>query len=400
MLRTWFPWTILLAAFCGSFAVAQTSAISYQKLHLSDKFLCEGAYYADFNRDGNPDVVSGPYWYAGPDFEERHEVRPAEEFDPKNYSDNFLTFADDFNGDGWADILYVPWPGKDASWYENPAGKEQAWRAHPALKNVGNESPVWGDVNGDGRPDLVFNIDGYLGYGTWDPTQPEQEWVFHPVSTKGSYQRYTHGTGIGDINGDGRVDILESACWWEQPANPETGNPWIQHPYKFAEAAAQILVYDVDGDGLNDVISAWHCHQYGLVWHQQQRNNSGEISFQQHEILSPQPDLDSAALRISQLHAFQLIDMNGDGQKDILTGKRFWAHGPEGDVEPNAPAVIFWFELQRDGPQGVRFIPHQIDDDSGVGTQVAATDLNTDRTPDVIVGNKKGTFVFLSRAGQ
>jgi hypothetical protein len=89
--------------------------------------------------------------------------------------------------------------------------------------------------------------------------------------------------------------------------------------------------------------------------------------------------------------------MNGDGLQDILTGKRFWAHGPEGDKEPNAPAVVYWFELRRVGNKGARFVPHQIDDDSGVGTQVAATDLNRDEVPDVIVGNKKGTFVFLSK---
>ena len=149
--------------------------------------------------------------------------------------------------------------------------KEGHWTAHFALKNVGNESPVWGDVNGDGRPDLVYNIDGFLGYGTWDPAQPNEPWTFHPVSTQGDYQKYTHGVGIGDINGDGRVDVLESVCWWEQPADPQPGQPWIRHDYKFADAAAQMLVYDVDGDGLNDVVTAWHCHLYGLVWHKQVR---------------------------------------------------------------------------------------------------------------------------------
>ena len=389
--------SLLLTGLWCYVAVAEAPSTSYKKLHLTDKFYCEGAYFADFNRDAKTDVVSGPYWYEGPDFQQRHQVHEPQEFDPKNYSDNFLTYTGDFNGDGWADILYVPWPGKDASWYENPAGDDGPWKAHFALKNVGNESPVWGDVNGDGRPDLVYNIDGYLGFGTWDPQQPDEPWVFHPVSTKGNYQQYTHGVGIGDINGDGRVDMLEAVGWWEQPADPQPGKPWILHPYKFADAAAQMLVYDVDGDGLNDVITAWHCHQYGLVWHEQQHNDAGQIGFQQHVILSSQPDPNSSELRISQLHAFDLVDMNGDGLKDILTGKRFWAHGPEGDVEPNAPAVVYWFQLQRDGAEGVRFIPHQIDDDSGVGTQVAATDLNGDGTPDVIVGNKKGTFVFLSQ---
>ena len=260
---------LMLVGFCCSICAAQTTGTTYKKLHLTDKFHSEGAYFADFDHDGNTDVVSGPYWYAGPDFQRRNEVRPPQEFDPKGYSDNFLTFADDFNGDGWTDILYVPWPGKDASWFENPAGKEGHWKEHFALKNVGNESPVWGDVNGDGRPDLVYNIDGYLGFGTWDPAKPDEPWVFHPVSTKGSYQQYTHGVGIGDINADGRVDVLEAVGWWEQPANPQSDQPWIYHPYKFAEAAAQLLVYDVDGDGLNDVITAWHCHLYGLVWHRQ-----------------------------------------------------------------------------------------------------------------------------------
>lgn len=375
----------------------RASGTVYKKIRLSDEFHAEGAYYADFNRDGAMDVVAGPYWYAGPELERRHEVRTPQTFDPKGYSENFLTYTDDFNGDGWPDILYVPWPGKDAYWHENPAGKDGHWKAHLALENVGNESPVWGDVTGDGRPELVYNIDGFLGFGAWDPKQPEKPWVFHSVSTKGSYQRYTHGVGIGDIDGDGRTDILESACWWEQPEDPPAGRPWIRHDYRFADAGAQLLVYDVDGDGLNDVITAWNCHGYGLVWHRQVRKGADAIGFQRHVILSPEPDLTSSDLRISQLHAFDLVDMNGDGLKDILTGKRFWAHGPEGDVEPNAPAVVYWFELVRDAERGVRFIPHQIDDDSGVGTQVAAADLDGDKLPDVIVANKKGSFVFLSR---
>jgi len=386
----------LACAWCAATA-AESRAVEFEKRQLSDKFYCEGAYYADFNRDGHVDVVSGPFWYQGPQFTERHEIRPAKEFDPKGYSDNFLTYTGDFNGDGWADVLYVPWPGKDASWYENPAGKDAPWKAHFALANVGNESPVWGVVNGDGRPDLAYNIDGFLGYGTWDPARPDEPWVFHPVSEKGGYQRYTHGMGIGDLSGDGRVDMLESGCWWEQPAEPKPGQPWVRHPQKFADAAAQLLVYDVDGDGLNDVVTAWHCHRYGLIWHRQTRDDAGRIGFEQNVILSPQPDVKSSDLRISQLHAFELVDINGDGLQDVLTGKRFWAHGPGGDVEPNGPAVVYWFELRRGADGKVEFIPHQIDDDSGVGTQVAATDLNGDKTPDVIVGNKKGTFVFLSR---
>lgn len=370
---------------------------AFRRICLSDKFYAEGATCADINRDGALDVVAGPFWFGGPDFSERHAYRATKAFDPKGYSDNFLTFAADLNADGWVDIFCVPFPGEAGYWYENPKGKATVWTQHLAYPMIGNESPAWGDITGDGRPELIFCIDGYLGYSVPKRDKPGEPWGFTAISGhEKRYQRFTHGLGFGDINGDGRADVLEADGWYEQPAHFEPGTPWAFHRQRFAEAAAQMLVADVDGDGLADVITAWHCHHYGLLWYRQVRGATGTIEWRRKVILPPVPDIASTALRISQLHAQALVDMNGDGVKDILTGKRYWAHGPTGDVEPGAPAVLLWFEIKRGKNGNVSFVPHLIDDDSGVGTQVVAADLNGDKRPDVMVANKKGIFVHLS----
>ncbi|MFP6900876.1 MAG: hypothetical protein VCA36_08015, partial [Opitutales bacterium] len=115
----------------------------WKKIRLTDQFWAEGADSGDFNKDGHGDVVYGPYWFEGPTFEKRHELRPAtESFELKKpdgqvekipgfkgelsgvngYSDNFLTYVHDLNEDGWDDVLAIPWPGKVTYWYENPKG--------------------------------------------------------------------------------------------------------------------------------------------------------------------------------------------------------------------------------------------------------------------------------------
>ncbi len=388
---------------------------TFKKLVLSDKFHAEGAYYGDFNKDGKLDVVAGPYWYEGPDFTVKHEIYDTKSFDPENYSDNFGMFTADLNGDGWDDVFICPHPGTTSYWYENPKGAEGHWRKHMGPEQLGNESQMWADIlrakgfvaeehfRESHLHGPLYNVNGFLGFATYRIKDNLPEWTFHKVSGEDKrYQRYTHGIGYGDINGDGVPDVLEAKGWWEQrPEMHPSGMPnrpasWTFHPFDFGPAPSHMLVYDFNGDGLNDVVCAWHCHLYGLVYWKQVKDAEGKISFEKQEILPVEPDMNSDALRITQMHAFDLADFNGDGVMDFVTGKRFWAHGSKGDKEADAPAVLYWFETKRDDKGGVEFIPHLIDDDSGVGTQVTAVDLNGDGTPDVIVSNKKGTFVFLS----
>ncbi|QDS99119.1 sulfatase-like hydrolase/transferase [Adhaeretor mobilis] len=376
-------------------------AATFKKIQLSDQFFCEGATFTDVDRDGSADIVAGPYWYAGPEFIERTELYSPQPFDIVNYSDNFLTFAYDFSGDGWDDILVVGYPGTESFWYQNPQGKSGPWERHLALAVTDNESPTLTDVTGDGVPELVCMSGGRIGYAVISPDTPTHPWQFHAVSPKRDFQRFTHGLGVGDINGDGRMDLLEKDGWWEQPTNevPE-GEPWTFHKVKFSElGGAQMFAYDLDDDGDNDVVTSKAAHAYGLAWFENTgKDNEGEVTFCEHSIMGEHAEEKKHGVAFSQLHAVELADVNGDGIDDIITGKRFWAHKGK-DPGSREPAVLYWFETVRNG-RDVSFLPHRVDSNSGVGTQVVVDDLTGDRLLDIVVGNKKGTFLFTQIAAE
>jgi hypothetical protein len=376
----------LLAAAQGDEPVV----ITWKKHVLSEQFTCEGAHAADFNKDGAMDVAAGPWWYEGPDYVKKHEVYPVQVYKKDNdYSNNFFTFTYDFNKDGWTDILVYGFPGKDASWFENPQGKEGHWKRTKLFDVVDNESPTFEDVNGDKVPDIVCSTGGHLGYVTIEDGK------FHAISPKGHYQRYTHGLGLGDVNGDGRKDFLEVGGWWEQPESLGGDPLWKKHPAKFGARGAQIYAYDVDGDGDNDVIGCLEAHGYGLAWWEHVKE-AGEIKFKEHLIMGSKEQDSRYGVKFSQPHAIDLADIDGDGLKDIVTGKRHFAHGSKGDAEPLAPPVLYWFKLVR-GKEAVDWVPFRIDDDSGIGTQVLAVDMNGDKRPDVVVGCKRGAFVHVQQ---
>jgi hypothetical protein len=324
--------------------------------------------------------------------------------DPHVYSKNFFAFSYDFNKDGWDDILIYGFPGEDASWYQNPKNNQGSWQRHKVFDMVDNESPQWGDLTGDGKPEIICISEGTnpeggrLGYATPDWSDTTKPWTFHAISPRDKrYQRFTHGLGWGDLNGDSKADVFEASGWWEQPASLDGDPVWKKHNVDFGRGGAQMYAYDVDGDGDADIITSLQAHGYGLAWFENKKGSDGQITFTRHDILPDRPDQKGVGgVQFAQLHAVDLFDMNNDGIKDIVTGKRWWAHGPQGDAEPDAPAVVYWFELKRSGGK-VEFIPHPIDTNSGVGTQVVACDLNGDKLGDVVVGNKKGQFILIQQ---
>ena len=372
----------------------------FETRRLSADFTCEGANFADFDGDGDMDVIAGPYWYEGPEFTRKHAIYEQEPFDPKGYSNHFFAWPRDFDGDGWMDVLVVGFPGKEAFWYENPGPKDVLWARHLVHPKVDNESPAYADLTGDGTPELVFHSKGTIGWAEPDASDPRAAWIFHPISEITGRRRFTHGLGVGDVDGDGRADVLLKDEWRRQPLNLE-GNPvWEAHPVAFApeQGGAQMLVCDVDGDGDSDVITSLEAHGFGLVWHEQ-TSAGGDLTFEAHTILGAQPEDSPHGLRFGEIHALTLADMNGDGLSDLVTGKRWWSHGAKGDPEPGAPAVVYWFELERRADGSVDFVPHLVHDDSGVGCQVVAGDVDGDGRLDVVTGNKKGAFVHLQRPG-
>jgi hypothetical protein len=191
--------------------------------------------------------------------------------------------------------------------------------------------------------------------------------------------------------------VLEKDGWWEQPASLAGDPVWKRHEADFGEGGSQMHTYDLDGDGDADVVTSLVAHGYGLAWFEQVRQGD-RIDFVRHVIMDDDPSDNPYGVKFSQLHAVELADMDGDGVLDIVTGKRYWAHGSTGDVDANAPPVLYWFRTVRDATGGVDFVPHLIDDDSGVGVQLVVGDVDGDERPDLVVGNKRMTAVLLQES--
>ena len=371
---------------------------------LDEFYYAWGAAAGDFNNDGVLDIIAGPNYYLGPTYRTRGEIDVVPSQAPStSFGRTMIDYTYDFTGDGWTDVLAGE--SRPMHLYVNPRGANRRWAKHSVLPQITTELALMRDVDGDGKPEIIFGtggVGGTLAFGWPDPKNPTAPWPTHTISEKGPL--HGHGLGAGDINGDGRLDIVQAAGWWEQPSAGPRSGLWTYRPYAFARwgraegaGGAEMVVYDVNGDKLNDVVAGLNAHGFGLAWFEQKRDAAGTISFVRHMIIDDYSTKNAGGVTISEMHGATLADVDGDKIPDFITGKRLFSHQESWvDPDPYGDAVVYWFRTVRNprAPGGAEFVPELIHNKSGVGSHITATDINKDGMVDVVTSTNRGTFIF------
>lgn len=386
---------------------AEQVASRFRMQRLNEFYYSWSAAADDFNRDGVLDVVAGPYIYFGPDYNTAREIYLARTINPSvEYpNDCWVQLAYDFTGDGWPDVLTTSHVGTTgAMLYVNPKGERRRWDKSQVVPLIQTEITLLRDVDADGKPELLFASDGYMRYAKPDPANPTAPWKVRTISERGPWAT-AHGLGTGDVNGDNRVDIVNSWGWWEQPAD-KNQDLWMYHPEAFGMSrragpgGSTMAIYDVNGDNLNDVVTSLQAHGYGLAWFEQKRDGAGKISFVQHMIMDTLWTKNAGGVTFTQLHGATSADVDGDGITDFIVGKRYWSHLDDyADPDPYGPPVLYWYRTVRNqkAPGGAEFVPELIHNRSGVGSDVLAVDLNKDGVVDIVNATNRGVNIFWGR---
>jgi len=421
----------------------------YTKIKVDDRFLAESCSIGDYNRDGIPDISAGRRWYEGPfgsnGATQEHIFRSGHDELPRTgalaelytgVADDWACYAQDVDGDGYTDIINIACPDIDestipnaaarqrpatASWYKNPgasvATTTEAWQAYPLHDDIRGEQHGLGDVDGDGKPEISGACRGCgnpdsskitRGYYQMDTADPSKPWAYHVVTNPYAWPGggWLHGFGFGDVNQDGKTDYLERGGVWTNPraSAPDTNAYYNVPLYGGGEdsrlGGSHMFAADVDGDADIDIISADYAHGYGLSWWEQ----TSPGKFTKHKFAGS-PD-DNLPVTFSQPHALEVVDMDGDGVVDVITGKTHLAH-PEGLEDPDpdllGEPVNYVFKIKRGVPSAagsVTFEPHALDTSNakvGVGRQIAVGHVNTDGIMDVCIASKLGVYVFLGQ---
>ncbi|MBN1345366.1 MAG: VCBS repeat-containing protein [Phycisphaerae bacterium] len=352
-------------------------ALKFEKIRIDD-VRYEAAEVFDVNNDGKLDIVCGEYWYEAPNWIKHKicDVRAEGE-----YYDDFSDIPMDVDGDGYLDIVTGGWFGETLQWRRNPGAKGGDWSVHDIDKPGHIETTRAFDIDGDGQLEICPNCpgSGVMYYKLILDDKGRGTGKFKRVDI---WDKATHGMGFGDVAGNGRCDYVLANGWLEAPQDPEKGSWTFHEEFDLGSASCPVLVHDVNGDGLADLIVG-QSHAYGLAWWQQGRDASGRRTWAKHDI---DPDC-------SQYHDVQLHDIDNDGQLELVTGKRYRAHCGN-DPGADDPVGVYYFKID-----GGKFVKHVIDfgpvpKHSGVGIYFAVRDLDGNGWLDVVAPGKDGLYLF------
>ena len=344
----------------------------------------EGCAVVDVDRDGRLDLVAGRNWYRGPTFVSR-PLRAIDEM-PPDYAHANGDHIHDVDGDDWPDVVSGSFTRPEVYWFRNPGAealaKGRLWKGQLLLKaGTANEITFLRDLDRDGKPEWIVN--------SWNPRAPLRTWSLDSdVNTAPTARRIGpangHGMGFGDVNGDGRTDVVFQGGWYEQPrASATAAASWPLHrDFELPGAGCPIFVVDVNGDGRNDLL--WgRGHDFGLHWDEQLVPVNGKTLWKRHLI----------DRSWSQAHALLLTDLDGDGRDEVVTGKRVRAHSGNDPGGKDRPC-LYAYTFDATG----RFTRHAIDEGKvGTGLQIRAGDLDGDGRTDLAMAGKDGTWVLFNR---